>query len=338
MFGSKFMKKIIQSNIFHKKNQSCMELSVNQELIVQQMNIKISNNNFVFESISCLCGKNTFDLIASVERYGIEQQTVVCKNCGLIQLNPRMSLSNYREFYESDIYRTLYEPKGIKSYTSFYSNNTGQHIFNKINSNFSIMKNQKVIEIGAGGGWNLIPFYNNNMDVMGLDYSQGLVQMGREYGINMIQGGLDKLDGKFDIIIINHVLEHFINPLEDVKKIIEHLNKDGILYIAVPNILNFSIGQIQNAHIYYFTPNLLKYYLSIIGLESVEFGSEEKIHMSGIFKVNNYLSIDITLNDCKNEVYRMLKKISFKYNILRPLLVKSKLLTHMKNIKNLFAR
>ena len=124
MFVSKFMKKLIQSNIFHNKNQSCMELSVNQELIVQQMNKKISNNNFVFESISCLCGKNTFDLVASVERYGVEQQTVVCKNCGLIQLNPRMSYSDYTEFYESDIYRKLYEPDGIESCTSLYSNKT----------------------------------------------------------------------------------------------------------------------------------------------------------------------------------------------------------------------
>jgi len=330
------MKKIIQSNIFHKKNQSCMELSVNQELIVQQMNIKISNNNFVFESISCLCGKNTFDLIASVERYGIEQQTVVCKNCGLIQLNPRMSYSDYTEFYESDIYRKLYEPDGIESCTSLYSNKTGQHIFDKINSNFNITNNQKVLEIGSGGGWNLIPFYNNNMDVLGLDYSKGLVQMGREYGLNMIQGGLEKLDGTFDIIIINHVLEHFTNPLENVKKIIEHLNDAGILYIAVPNILNFSILQIQNAHIYYFTPNLLKYYLSRIGLECVDFGPEENIHMSGIFRVNNSLSNDITLTHCKNEVYKMFKKQYFKYDILRPLLVKSKLLNPIKNIKNLF--
>ena len=40
------------------------------------------------------------------------------------------------------------------------------------------------------------------MDVIGLDYSKGLVQMGQEHGLNMIQGGLEKLEGKFDIIIV----------------------------------------------------------------------------------------------------------------------------------------
>ncbi|MGB1103629.1 MAG: class I SAM-dependent methyltransferase [Crocinitomicaceae bacterium] len=47
-----------------------------------------------------------------------------------------------------------------------------------------------------------------------------------------------KLNERFDLIIMRHVLEHFLDPLTVLKRIREVLSEDGVLYIAVPNNLN----------------------------------------------------------------------------------------------------
>ena len=39
---------------------------------------------------------------------------------------------------------------------------------------------------------------------------------------------------KFDIIIVRHVLEHLLDPLNSLKKVRETLTHSGVAYIAVP--------------------------------------------------------------------------------------------------------
>src|SRR5258708_914414 len=97
-------------------------------------------------------------------------------------------------------------------------------------------------------------------------------------------GGIHVVSGKFDAIILNHVIEHFLDPVESFKKLLTFLEPDGVIYVGCPNILNLSLGQIQNAHTYYFTPNLLKYYCEQTSCRQIESGAAENIHMYAIFK------------------------------------------------------
>ena len=61
----------------------------------------------------------------------------------------------------------------------------------------------------------------------------------------MIQGGIEKISGKYDVIILNHVLEHSLNPIKTLKILTNHLSKESIIYLGVPNILKFSFAQLQ---------------------------------------------------------------------------------------------
>ena len=47
------------------------------------------------------------------------------------------------------------------------------------------------------------------------------------------------IDGHFDIVIMNHVLEHVKNPLGLVEEIKKILNKNGRILIVVPNRRGF---------------------------------------------------------------------------------------------------
>jgi len=78
---------------------------------------------------------------------------------------------------------------------------------------------------------------------------------------------------KFDLIILSHVMEHFLNPIKTMSKIRHSLSKDGIIYIETPS---FYWGEIRSESI--FTPEHFSYYtitsiqntIGLAGLTSIK--------------------------------------------------------------------
>lgn len=300
------IKNLLPLKEFHDSQMPAEDLSDEQLRIIGDFNAQITKGEIEFESVACLCGNLEFDLIAAVDAKSFKQNTVICRKCGLIQSNPRMTQNEYKNFYASDFYRSSYEDFSfpVDLYKRRYVAKTGQHIFDEISKRKDINSQTSILEIGAGGGWNLLPFIERNASVQGLDYSPNLVKLGKEFCISMIQGGIDSVVGEYDIIILNHVLEHLPDPISSLRSATKHLRKEGIIYIAVPNILNFSFGQLQNAHVYYFTPETFIHYCTKAGLTLQEFGSAQKIHMYGIFAGGHSDSDDL---DLSNHYKRMIK-------------------------------
>jgi 2-polyprenyl-3-methyl-5-hydroxy-6-metoxy-1,4-benzoquinol methylase len=172
-----------------------------------------------------------------------------------------------------------------------------------------------ILDFGCGGGWYLLPFYKNGYAVTGYDYSYNLVKLGRSYGLNLREGSFAEVSAtndKYDVIILNHVVEHFSDFFNNMTSILQHLNTNGILYASVPNIDNLAKAQFQNVHNYYFSPRTFNYYMKMCGMEVLEFGSAQTIHMYGVYKLTTIASIE------KNQ-------LSSEYDILRPKIAKSKL-------------
>ena len=97
-------------------------------------------------------------------------------------------------------------------------------------------------------------------------------------------------DKKYEVIILNHVLEHILDPLEALHKIHVLLREDGLLYLGVPNIQNYDIGQIQNAHYWYFSALNFSKLINTANFNLLEF-SDADIHMYFISqknKTNNF--------------------------------------------------
>ncbi|MCX5816579.1 MAG: class I SAM-dependent methyltransferase [Proteobacteria bacterium] len=319
MVGSKTIthitieKKVFSFRQFHSPVKPYVNLTDAQRKLAKEFNQEAEDGRIEFESVPCLCGSTTFDLIASVDKFSMLQQTVLCIKCGLIQSNPRMTQKEYANFYSSDLYRKCYESEAyLHMYESKYIEETGQHIFDEISKIKAIDSDCSVLEIGAGGGWNLLPFIKRGAHVLGIDYSPSLVSLGMEHGINMAEGNVSAIEGTYDIIIINHVLEHLMNPVNSLKGIYKNLKRDGLIYIAVPNILNFNMGQLQNAHTYYFVPRSFLHYCALSGLRSIIHGPAEVIHMFGIFKYNDSDVTDVDLGNNYKETYSHLRKTRFE--------------------------
>jgi 2-polyprenyl-3-methyl-5-hydroxy-6-metoxy-1,4-benzoquinol methylase len=277
--------RILPFDELHDPGKPVAALTRDQRAAVFEFNAKVQKGEVHFESVACLCGCRKFVYLAGYDRYGMSQSTVICGNCGLVQSNPRMTPDEYAGFYSSDTYRRLYNSTNyLKEFEALYSPRTGQHILQEIRKVKDVESDVSVLEIGAGGGWNLIAFRDAGASVLGIDYSPSLVELGKAHGIAMQQGDADSIQGQHDVIILNHVFEHFLNPLGTLEKIKTHLKPDGILYIAVPNLFSFPLNDIQNAHTYYFDPRTFAHYCAKTGLLCLAQGPSEQYHMFGIFR------------------------------------------------------
>jgi Methyltransferase domain len=243
--------------------------------------------------VRCLCGSPRAKKLFDKDRYGLKSPTVICRDCGLVFTSPRPSETFLRDFYQSDTYRFFYEEAASEAEVkSRYADNYRDENFihatcARYLSDVASIRKPRILEIGAGGGWNLVPFLRT-CEATGIEFSPILCDMARGQGIRLLCGGLERLsefDHDFDLIIANHVVEHFCDFFSAMRAVLTKLAKNGILYLGVPDIDNFNESQIQNAHNYYFSGPTLIHYCGVLGLQALESGRDgSQIHQYGVFK------------------------------------------------------
>ena len=107
----------------------------------------------------------------------------------------------------------------------------------------------KILDFGCGSGFYLYELKKRGYkDSLGIDFNDEVIEAANEvYGINAKNLDLDHLiksNNKYDLILLNQGLEHVENPVELVKNLHKLLNKNGILFISVPNMDYFKIKKI----------------------------------------------------------------------------------------------
>jgi SAM-dependent methyltransferase len=95
-----------------------------------------------------------------------------------------------------------------------------------------------VLDYGCGSGRFLRYADQLGMEVLGVDLSSNAVESAESVGIRCIQGtyaDLSAVDRQFDVVRLNHVLEHVDDPVEALRALRPLVARDGRLVIAVPN-------------------------------------------------------------------------------------------------------
>ena len=236
---------------------------------------------YKFENINCnLCNSNDYDKITDKGKFGIPSHVVLCKNCGLGYLNPRWTKESYGHFYKYE-YDRLYRPDLDKG-TSLNSKEKNPIVVRLKEYGLFPEQARNILDIGSGEGANLRTFKTifNQSRLFAIEPSIESHKVLKNLGVEVIDTDVessweDGLTGKFDIIIMRHVLEHFSDPLLVLKKVNQVLSPKGILYIAVPNSLspyqNLEKSWFRNVHTFYYnkytiTNMLHKENLSILRL------------------------------------------------------------------------
>lgn len=233
--------------------------------------------------INCDCGADikNMKLLAKKDRYGLPLNTVICKKCGLIMSNPTLDQESLNSFYDRE-YRPLYVGENMATEEFFaeqYSH--GKKIYEFLKENIDVTKIKTVLEIGTGAG-GILKAIEDNQDVeaCGIDLGGEYIEFGKMHGLNLYKMHSSELalksPHKYDLIILSHVLEHFLDLKNELAMIKELLSSHGYLYIEVPGIKNVPypygdfMGCIQNAHIRSFTLDTLKQVLAWNGFSLVD--------------------------------------------------------------------
>jgi len=144
-----------------------------------------------------------------------------------------------------------------------------------------IKNNSKVLEIGCASGiQSRILKENLGCRVTGLEIDPSAAVDAKPYCEDVIIGSIEEIDlslalknENFDAILFVDVLEHLIDPLATLKKILPFLNENGVVIASIPNISHSAIcwelahgrfdyqkyGLLDNTHIRFFTKkNIIK--------------------------------------------------------------------------------
>jgi 2-polyprenyl-3-methyl-5-hydroxy-6-metoxy-1,4-benzoquinol methylase len=98
----------------------------------------------------------------------------------------------------------------------------------------------RILDIGCGRGLFLHIMQEDGWEVAGQEFSETSASYASDiYGIDVRTGELKDCEYEsesFDVVNINHVLEHLENPDEVIAECYRILKKGGLLVTAVPNI------------------------------------------------------------------------------------------------------
>jgi 2-polyprenyl-3-methyl-5-hydroxy-6-metoxy-1,4-benzoquinol methylase len=218
---------------------------------------------------------------------------VVCTDCGLILSNPQATTQELEVFYQN------YYDKGNfsawKRRIQIWKDNFDKGLTSEVAP--FLFKNLpatdqtvKWLEVGAGLGQLSYVAQSKGCAVTATELDHDAVlYLKTEMGMkDVLLGSLESLypaalkDGEYDIVVMNHVLEHVTDLIGTLKIVYQVLKTDGVLYIGVPNLDNHGYQLYQAMchfmlripgivdgieHTFGFTPKTLRLCLQRTGFE-----------------------------------------------------------------------
>jgi SAM-dependent methyltransferase len=202
----------------------------------------------------------------------------VCRcACGLEFTNPRPSTELLRLFYGSTIYDCH------KMNRSASADKKAQSLLAAITRQGTYSNRKRLLDFGCGGGYFLRHAANSGWSAIGFDVGEAAIETCHTNQLQATSQFADLEPGSFDVILLNHVLEHIEEPEELLRSLRTLLGPLGKIFIEVPNvrslrarlsspILSRKCGFDERhrafpIHLWYFSPHSIATLLRAIGFE-----------------------------------------------------------------------
>lgn len=156
------------------------------------------------------------------------------------------------------------------------------------------LENKRVLDVGCGTGSFIMGVSEMSRSVSGIEPNavlrNRLASMG--YDIRRDVSELTQ-DETFDVITLNHVFEHLVEPLETMKALLNHLDKNGLVIIEVPHSRDFLLNTLDlesfksftfwSEHLILHTEGSLRTFLLKSGFSSVTIAGYQRYPISNHF-------------------------------------------------------
>jgi len=228
--------------------------------------------------ICIICGNDKFKKIEDTSKIGLP--VFQCSLCNLIIAG---STHTERQTVSSKLYANDYWDQQYSKYlpNENYTDNTSLGKKRDFDSQYSNVKKYldditKCLEIGSGTGSTLFWLEQLGCDVIGIEPDNRNVMMINKrlkHGKCICGNGEEFTSNEsFDLIWINHVLEHSLRPDIILKNLSKYLNDDGLIMIEVPNCENIDIfhaSVFTEPDNYHFTLDVFKKLVNKLDLKLV---------------------------------------------------------------------
>lgn len=174
-----------------------------------------------------------------------------CGRCKCIQLLDIPE--NMQKYYPEDYSSFVVKPKRsgrirnlLRKWSASYCIGSRRHLIGRFLymvfgagfveklSGTKIPFHSKIMDVGTGNGQNLLSLQRYGFEnLSGID---PYIQHDMEYpsGIKIKKSGLYDIDETYDLVMLNHVLEHMDEQKRVVRKLLEITKPDGMVLIRIP--------------------------------------------------------------------------------------------------------
>ena len=184
-----------------------------------------------------------------------------CTQCGLV-VSPAIWQPQANEELEEEWFGANYQAQTSFWVRWFESWNNRRTLRRLVKAKPS---GPRLLEIGVGSGSFLESARKRGFEVMGCDLSSTICErVRRTHGITMHCGTVAEMEveDRFDVVVMNHVLEHVNEPVAFLRDVLRLLAPGGVVHIAVPNVACWEAHlpgwtSYEPYHLAYFTPETL---------------------------------------------------------------------------------
>jgi len=201
---------------------------------------------------------------------------VICCDCGLIYTNPQPTTASLNEFYDQYF---MYGELGDDPLRGRQLSFLLDHVQPAGKTLFDIgAHNGTFMNLAAGAGF----------EVMGIEPSARARQEAESrFGMKLLPGfftesNIGSAVNDYDVVVLNHVLEHVKNPLEVLRLAGEITAEGGSVFVEVPDMENPQTDNMADfftpEHTVYFTTGTLAMAASKVGLVLEHLERDEQKH------------------------------------------------------------
>jgi SAM-dependent methyltransferase len=233
------------------------------------------------EQVACnLCLRRDPEVLARRDRNGLRVRSCICRHCGLIYLDPRMTREWYDAYYATEYRRQMAAFKGVPARAldpaALFDRAAahGRALAKRFEGRYA---RGLTIEVGSSVGGVLDGLARElDVEVLGIEPSPDESAHARSRGIETITASIESLSQPLPPaanIVCTQSLNHFLDPRAFFEFAHRTLQPDGKLVLEVMNFRHVvaHYGWIPRAvqidHTYMFVPEVLRAFVEAAGFE-----------------------------------------------------------------------
>ncbi len=236
-----------------------------------------------YEEVPCnLCGGTDAETVCERDRNDLRVRSVICRQCGLIYLSPRMTAAWYARYYEVEYRRQTAAYKGRAQTQNLDAIFAGQlrrggWLVEQLREH-NLPPPCSALEIGCSTGGLLRALADTfGTRVLGVEPAPEEAEFARRQGVPAHVGLFEDYQPvsgeRFDLVICSQSFNHLLNPRKVAEHVRRCLTPQGVFFLECQDFFHVCRlrGVIHEAvqidHVYMFVPQTLQAMVERAGLE-----------------------------------------------------------------------